>query len=107
MTDAERVEFIQEWYAVRLERLRDLIQDKAPQLEDEICAILANGSANSAEPPTYAQILNQKTYRIAELEKVCRAFLARYNNHLVNADWLFGDIADQVRKTVPKGNNND
>jgi hypothetical protein len=54
----EKVEFVQQWYAERWERLRDLIHDNALHIEDEACCIMANGTANVNEPPTYAQQMN-------------------------------------------------
>ena len=70
--DARKLEFTQNWYSVRWQRLRDLIHDKAPQIEPEACCIIANGTTGAAtgeyEPPTYAQTLNQLRYRIKKLE---------------------------------------
>lgn len=34
------------------------------------------------------------------LAEACQAFLARYNNHMVNADLLFSDIAEQARAAL-------
>ena len=38
----------------------------------------------------------------AEAIAVCRAFLERYNNAMVNADLLFSDIAEMARAAIAK-----
>jgi hypothetical protein len=54
----ERLAFTHEWYAVRWERLRKLIHDDARHIEDEACAVMANGTAHPFDPPDYARQLN-------------------------------------------------
>lgn len=73
--DAERsLSFSREWYAVRWERLRDLLRGTTH--EQHACAIMANGTtlrnddgSFSAEPPTYAQLLSTKEWRAEAAEK--------------------------------------
>jgi hypothetical protein len=60
------------WYSVRLERLKDL--GKEYGIWPVMAAIIANGTADPAEPPTYAQAFNLMLHRAeaaeAELAKV-------------------------------------
>ena len=37
-----------------------------------------------------------------ELLAACQAFLARFQNHMVNADALFGDVAEQARAAIAR-----
>lgn len=60
-------EFCQGWYAERWERLRKLIRDKAPAIDDEACCVMANGTADADEVPTYAQLLSRKDMEIGRL----------------------------------------
>ena len=60
-----------DWYAVRWERLRDLLKDT--DLWEQANCIMANGTASATEPPTYAQILNMQQYKIEALEKELEA----------------------------------
>lgn len=76
----ERMEAAQvchEWYAVRWARLRDLIHDNALHIEDEACCIMANGTADPNEPPTYDQILSQKNHEIARLQAMVNGLADR------------------------------
>ena len=68
MTPQEEIDFTTQWYAVRIRRIRDLIEEKAPELNHELCAVLANETATSLEPPSYSQILNGLRHKIARLE---------------------------------------
>jgi len=63
----ESKRFTSEFYAVRFQRLRDLLKD-TPYFE-KFCAISANGTANPYENPTYAQQLNIKQWEIKRLGK--------------------------------------
>lgn len=60
-------EFCQRWYAERWERLRRLIHDDARHIEDEACCVMANGTADVNETPTYAQLLSRKEMEIGRL----------------------------------------
>jgi len=60
-----------DWYAVRWERLRDLLKDT--DLWDQANCIIANGTASATEPPTYMQIINMQNHRIEALEKELEA----------------------------------
>jgi hypothetical protein len=55
---ARKLEHCHEWYAVRWERLRQLIHDDARHIEGEACAVMANGTTTPDDPPTYAQQMN-------------------------------------------------
>lgn len=61
--------FTEQWYAVRFERLAEL--GKSSGCWDAMAAIIANGTADSQEPPTYAQQLVRANHRacIAERER--------------------------------------
>jgi hypothetical protein len=50
-------QWTQRWYAERWERLRTLIRDDASHIEDDACAIMANGAASPTEPPSYGRIV--------------------------------------------------
>lgn len=50
------LDFTQDWWAVRAERIRALAEERG--CWPEVCNILANGTAGMHEPPTYAQRLN-------------------------------------------------
>lgn len=63
------LEFTHQWYAVRWKRLRDLIHDDARHIEDDACCIMANGTADSMEPPDYDRMLVQKDNEIMRLKK--------------------------------------
>jgi hypothetical protein len=61
----------QYWYAVRLERIKDLAKEKC--LWTEVAAIIANATLTGAkghayEPPTYAQQLNSALHRASAAE---------------------------------------
>ena len=48
------------------------------------------------------QRLEQQEALTEDLLKACSAFLARYNNKIVNADLLFGDIAEMASTAIAK-----
>lgn len=50
------VEHTHQWYAVRLEKIKEVA--KRVGLWSEVAAIIANGSSSIYDPPTYAQQLN-------------------------------------------------
>lgn len=70
-------QFCHEWYAERWERLRQLIRDEAPGIEGKACCILANGTADHMEPPTYAQILAEKDAEIRRLQAMVNGLADR------------------------------
>jgi len=53
----------QYWYAVRIERLKDLAKESG--IWPQVAEIIANGTthSNGYEPPTYAQQLNRAIHR--------------------------------------------
>ncbi|WP_313278184.1 hypothetical protein [Stutzerimonas balearica] len=61
--------FTEQWYAERFERLADL--GKSAGCWDAMAAIIANGTADPYEPPTYAQQLVRANHRadVAERER--------------------------------------
>ncbi|WP_236235060.1 hypothetical protein, partial [Pseudomonas tohonis] len=63
------LDFTEQWYAVRFERLADL--GKSAGCWDAMAAIIANGTADQYEPPTYAQQLVLANHRadVAERER--------------------------------------
>lgn len=52
---AAKLRHAHEWYAVRWERLRQLIHDDARHIEDAAISVMANGTTDTMDPPTYAQ----------------------------------------------------
>lgn len=61
---AVELEFTHQWYAVRWQRLGDLIRDEAPQILDRACSVMANGTADTNDPPNYDEILNRLRYEL-------------------------------------------
>jgi hypothetical protein len=57
---------VRQWYAQRWERLKDLAKEHG--IWDKAACIMANGTADSMEPPTYAQQLNEAKYRAEAAE---------------------------------------
>lgn len=69
-----RHEFTEQWYAVRLEKLKDL--GVARGIWDEMAAIIANGTDSPNDPVNYAQLLNMAKFRAETAEKACEAMKA-------------------------------
>ena len=61
----KRAEHTEQWYAERVARLTDLAKEHG--IWPEVACILANGTADSTEPPTYAQQLNVALARAESL----------------------------------------
>ncbi|GEM_PF-1742625 len=61
------LDFTDQWYAARFERLADL--GKSVGCWDAMAAIIANGTADHYEPPTYAQQLASAKHRADESER--------------------------------------
>lgn len=55
------------WYGCRIERLTALAKEKG--IWREVAAIIANGTADPMEPPTYAQQFNTMVHRMASAER--------------------------------------
>lgn len=103
MTDAEKIQFTHEWYAVRWERLRKLIHDDALHIEDEACAIMANGTATVGEPPTFAQII---AVLRAELKRETQMYETVVNLHggiRTAAEEMLAAIEDEYAQGVKNG----
>jgi hypothetical protein len=66
-TALARRQFTENWYGVRLERLKDLAKQHG--IWHEMASIIANGTAHHSEPPTYAQMLNLAEHKAERLEK--------------------------------------
>lgn len=94
----------QQWYAVRWERLHDLIRDRSKAAEPgsemaqvwpDIASILANGTLGPPdhpyEPPTYAQQLNIAKHRVEKAE----AALARRD-----AEWREGLLSGKAKEAA-------
>lgn len=64
--ETSRREYTEQWYAVRIARLTDLAKEHG--IWPQVATILANGTAESTEPPTYAQQLNLTKYRAEKAE---------------------------------------
>ena len=56
----------QDWYGVRWERLRDLLE--GTEYWGKACSIIANGIAEHGEPPKYAQIVNSLRHQVEALK---------------------------------------
>ncbi|WP_426751689.1 hypothetical protein [Myxococcus sp. Y35] len=69
-----RKEHTESWYAVRLERLKDMAKERG--FWPEMAAIIANGTAGN-EPPTYALQLNLAIGRAESAKKTNAALLER------------------------------
>jgi hypothetical protein len=54
------------WYGCRIERITALAKDKG--IWPEVAAIIANGTVDAFEPPTYAQQFNMMVHRMAAAE---------------------------------------
>jgi hypothetical protein len=55
----ESLEHTRYWYGCRLERLSQFMREEAtPEIRHRYFSIIANGTADHAEPPTYAQQMN-------------------------------------------------
>jgi hypothetical protein len=59
------------WYAVRWERLKNLLRDT--EYHRPACSIMANGTSDHFDPPTYEQQLNILKANLAECKKELKA----------------------------------
>lgn len=65
-----RLEFNQSWFSTRLERLWHWAhQELSEEQKDRYFNIVANGTAEMNEPPTYAQELNIVKHRLEAAER--------------------------------------
>lgn len=60
-------EFRKQWWAERYERLKELAQSNGTW--PQVAAIIANGTVDSMETPTYAQLLNSAKHEAERLAK--------------------------------------
>jgi hypothetical protein len=62
----------QMWYATRYERMHQWMRENASdEAQHEYFSIVANGTKDVSEAPTYATILNVLTYRAEKAEAEC------------------------------------
>ncbi len=92
--------FAHDWYAVRWERLRKLIREQAPDIEDAACCIMANGTADVYEVPTYGQMMSRAGHEVARLKKENRELTAKVKelearNAAPSATTLLRECVDQ------------
>jgi hypothetical protein len=88
----ERAKFQAEWYSVRWKRLHEYLKTHADRATFEACcAIMANGTADTKEPPTYDRILNQLTGAIAQA-----AALADTGSHAHKTRFVDGGNGEPV-----------
>lgn len=85
----KRADYTEQWYAERIERLTDLAKEHG--IWDRVASILANGTAEATEPPTYAQLLNVAKSRAEKAEAQRDEQRASY----VNAAAVAGDLRAQ------------
>lgn len=71
---SDRSAFTHEWYAVRIERLKEFAKEKG--IWHEVAKILANGTLTGIEdgkvhyePPTYFQQMNTLKWQVEKLQK--------------------------------------
>lgn len=62
----DRVQHSHQWYGVRLRRLRQMAEERG--FLREFCSIVANGTADVHEPPSYEQQLNLQKFRADKAE---------------------------------------
>lgn len=91
---AERsLDFTHQWYAERVRRIRDTAEREG--IWPEVACILANGTADPAGPPTYAQLLNLKEWRAKAAEGAYRDLLDACKA------WRAAVAADQLATDFP------
>lgn len=91
----QRLTHCHDWYAVRWERLRKLIHDDAGHIENEACCIMANGTADVDEAPTYAQQLAAKDHLIAAARRDYQTAMKDVENLRRAVDGLAARVAAQ------------
>ncbi|BCD83640.1 hypothetical protein PSm6_00470 [Pseudomonas solani] len=98
------LDFTEQWYAVRFERLADL--GKSAGCWDAMAAIIANGTADQYEPPTYAQQLVLANHRadVAERERdQFRAQVEEQLPRLIDENHKLRAELDAIRGQEPVG----
>lgn len=93
--------FTEQWYAVRFERLADL--GKSADCWDAMAAIIANGTADPYETPTYAQQLVRANHRadVAERERdQLRAEAEALRKDAERYRWLMSELGGSVSQIV-------
>lgn len=84
-----------QWYAERLERLKQMAKERG--FWPEMAAIIANGTATSQEPPTYAQQLNMAKHSAEQAERE-RAAIAEDLAAVRQSAEFFDRAANEERK---------
>jgi len=90
-------EHTQQWYGERWVRLTDELRDT--EHWERVCNILANGTAEVTEPPTYAQQLNIAKYRAAEAER-------RHGDALAHSI-RYREFLESISRAVHRGSPDD
>lgn len=83
------------FYGQRWDRLRELV--RGTDLEDEACAIMANGTASPSEPPTASQQFHMLEHDLAKARlalRNCLAIAARLRRRASAGE--LADLADEV-----------
>lgn len=69
------------WYGCRLERLNQIAREEfSEEMRHRYFSIVANGTAESHEPPTYAQQYNTMKHRAERAEEEVRRLRAQLKN---------------------------
>lgn len=76
MNDREKREFSEQWYAVRLKRIQDWAEETG---NGEVLAnIIANGTSEVTEPPTYDQQMNILRHELDKEREARREAWSKY-----------------------------
>jgi len=74
MTDKEAREYCEQWYAVRLKRIQEWAEENGHG--EVIANIIANGTSESTEPPTYDQQMNILRHQLETKDSLVEALQA-------------------------------
>lgn len=81
----EKIKHMEYWYGCRLERLSQFMREEAtPEIRHRYFSIIANGTADHAEPPTYAQQMNMLKHKAEGLAEALEGLLdepCRYDHN--------------------------
>jgi len=95
-----RVQFTDEWYAVRFERLEKLCKEVG--IWEQAAAVIANGMVNSQDPPTFAQLLNRTNHRRERAERDLEAIKKQW--HALRTAWanISPEIKSLLEQSTPE-----
>ncbi|TWU39114.1 hypothetical protein Q31b_41970 [Novipirellula aureliae] len=93
-------EYTHQWYGVRWKRLHDLLEaaDIPENLKEQACRIMAHGSADSEEPPSYDQQLNHMRQKI--IEAIAIAEGRTRGRRILPERPAVNDVAEVIRATL-------